>query len=487
MKRFWRGFWTLAAIGFGTGVVSAAIVVLLVWGPPAPAFPAEPVRIEDGLVQGLARDGMTIYRGIPFAAPPVGDLRWKAPEPVADWDGVRKAYDFKPVCLQIGATVPGLAVEPMNEDCLYLNVWTPAEAADAKLPVMVWLYGGGNVTGSGSARLYWGDLLAEKGVVVVTLNYRLGVIAALAHPELTAEAGTSGNYHIQDEIAALRWVQRNIAAFGGDAQNVTIFGQSAGAHHASVLMASPAARGLFHKVMAHSGAAFSAPGTEFGMEKRADAEERGVGFMRAMGAGSLAELRRVPGDQLLTIEYRSRAILDGTIVTFDTYDAFDAGAQAKVPLLVGYNAAENPLPHRWPMWTWARLQARQGAAPVYFYYFDSWPPLGPFRRTGAGHGAELLYVFGYPPAFVHYFVESPWAARRHTVLGDEMRAYWTNFAKHGDPNGAGLAAWPRFNESGKMLSLGDVNDAIDVPDQAEHQRMDEEMARLRQTAALPVP
>jgi para-nitrobenzyl esterase len=431
-------------------------------------------------VQGRTRDGLTIYRGIPFAAPPLGDLRWRAPQPVAEWEGVLRAYAFKPVCMQIGATVPGLAVEPMSEDCLYLNVWTPAKVANERLPVMVWLYGGGNVTGSGSARLYWGDLLAKKGVVVVTLNYRLGVIGALAHPELTAESGTSGNYHIQDEIAALSWVKRNIAAFGGDPANVTVFGQSAGAHHISILMASPAARGLFHRAIAHSGGNFAPPGSEFGLQTTGEAERRGLDFARAMGAASLAELRQIPAERLLTVEYRSRAIIDGKTVLADTYGTFAQGGQADVPLVVGYNANENPMPHRWPMWTWAKLHAAHSTSNVYFYYFNTRPPLGPFRRTGAGHGAELLYVFGYPPAFVHYFVEWPWRARRHTLLGGEMRTYWTNFAKGGDPNGPGMPEWPLFNTTEKMLNIGDFYGPIEVPDREAHLAMDAEMARARE-------
>jgi para-nitrobenzyl esterase len=471
-----RAFW----IGLASGT-ALGIAILIVLSPPGPPQFAPPIRIESGLVKGVLGNGVTVYRGIPFAAPPVGALRWRAPQPVKPWSGVYAAYAFKRVCMQEGDTVPGLGREPMSEDCLYLNVWTPAKAPDEKRAVMVWLYGGGNVTGSGSARLYWGDPLARKGVIVVTLNYRLGVFGTLAHPELTREAGsTSGNYHLLDEIAALQWVQRNIAAFGGDPGNVTLFGQSAGAHHASILMTSPLAKGLFRRVIAESGGAFAAPAHEMGMRRLVEAEHEGEAFAARAGANSLAELRQVPAGRLLAVPFRSRANIDGEVVPADIYDSYAAGAQAALPILIGYNADENEMPHEWPMWTWAHFQARQ-STPVYFYHFRQAPPFGPFRRTGAGHGAELLYVFDYPPAILHYVVEWPWRARRHSELSDQIRSYWTNFAKSGDPNGAALPRWPAFNDGEKVLALGDVITVADMPDRTRHLQMDAIMARLRRT------
>ena len=230
------------------GLIGLVAVNIVLWNPLIFAGVSETIRVEGGLLQGLRQNGISVFRGIPFAAPPIGDLRWRAPEPVIPWEGVKDASAFSLVCMQSGETVPGLGTEPMSEDCLYLNVWTPQDRAEDSLPVMVWLYGGGRHVGSGSARLYWSDRIARKDVVVVTLNYRLGAFGMLAHRELSAEApyGASGNYLLLDQIAALQWVQRNIAGFGGDPRKVTIFGQSAGATSISQLLVSTLARGLFH-------------------------------------------------------------------------------------------------------------------------------------------------------------------------------------------------------------------------------------------------
>jgi para-nitrobenzyl esterase len=236
-------------------LLRAPIAQFVLLGPDPTGELAEPVRIETGLVQGMRQAGLTVYKGIPFAAPPVGDLRWRAPQPAASWDGTRAADAYQSACTQKGPTLPGMEFETYSEDCLYLNVWTPAKAPDENLAVMVYLHGGGGSGGSGSARLYRGDQLAKKGVVVVTFNYRLGAFGLLAHPELTKESGhnASGNYALLDDIAALGWVRRNIPVFGGDPDNVTIFSHSAGAYHASQLMTSPLAQGLFRRVIAQSG------------------------------------------------------------------------------------------------------------------------------------------------------------------------------------------------------------------------------------------
>ncbi len=472
-----RIFFSLALVGFVCGSTLGVAILYMLFPPPPWQF-ASPIRIESGMVQGMVGDGFTLYRGIPFAAPPLGELRWRAPQPVKPWDGTLRADAFKRVCMQEGSTIPGFMPEPMSEDCLYLNVWTPAKSADEKLAVMVYLFGGGNVTGSGSARLYWGDILAQDGVIVVTLNYRLGVLGSMAHPELTAEAGTSGNYQLRDEIAALQWVQRNIAAFGGNPGNVTVFGQSAGAHHESNLMTSPHARGLFQRVIAHSGGAFAPSDTQWGLMSLSEAEKEGVKFAAAMGASNLADLRKIPPEKLLSVPYRSRPVVDGDIVPGDAYGEFALGRAHNVPLLVGYNGDEMEMPHKWPMYTWARLHASHATSKTFFYHFTQVPPFGPFPRIGSGHGAELLYVFGYPPAILHRVVEWPGMATRHIKLGEEIRAYWTNFAKNGDPNGPGLPEWPAFNESAKVLVLDDDIVPADMPDLPAHIAMDAEMTNL---------
>src|SRR5580698_11569739 len=210
---------------------------------------------ESGAISGVREGGLSVYRGVPFAAPPTGDLRWQPPVTVTPWTGTRETDAFAPACVQTGVSMPGETPPVTSEDCLYLNIWTPAQEPSAKLPVIVWIYGGGFFNGSASMPLYWGDRLATKGAVVVTFGYRVGPFGFLAHPELTAESPhhSSGNYGIEDQIAALKWVRRNIAAFGGDTTRVTIAGQSAGAASVSVLMASPLAKGLYQRAIAESG------------------------------------------------------------------------------------------------------------------------------------------------------------------------------------------------------------------------------------------
>ena len=209
---------------------------------------ARPARVESGAIRGVLEDGVSIFMGVPYAAPPLGELRWREPQPVARWKGVRGADSFAPACMQKGVSMPGEAPPTVSEDCLYLNIWTPAAKAGERLPVIVWIHGGGYTNGSASMPLYWGDRLARRGVVVVTIAYRLGPLGFLAHADLTRESAhrTSGNYGLLDQIAALEWIKRNIAVFGGDASRVTIAGQSAGAMSVSMLMASPRAKGLFH-------------------------------------------------------------------------------------------------------------------------------------------------------------------------------------------------------------------------------------------------
>ena len=502
MTRRARWWFRIVLFTFAAGILAAGgsvLTVVLLLRPPGAGELAEPIRIQNGLVQGRSRDGLTIYKGIPFAAPPVGDLRWRAPQPAADWEGTLIADEFSPVCFQEGETVPGMGREPVSEDCLYLNVWTPARSPDEKLAVMVWLYGGGNHVGSGSARLYWGDELAKKGVVVVTLNSRLGAFGMFAHPELSAESGygASGNYLLLDQIAALQWVRDNISAFGGDPANVTLFGQSAGAHNSSNLMVSPLARGLFRRVIAHSGGDLAAAETEFSSTYTLEhAERAGVEWTARFGARTIAEMRRIPAGEIFANDNGTffgngtprgphRINIDGYVLTGDPYDLYAQGVEHDADLLAGYNAGEDEVPHRWPIRTWALMHSRNGNGNVFAYYFSRVPPFPPFHALGvAGHGAELPYLFGYPPRVLFYFIklyflEAPWGAIQDYRLAGAMRTYWTNFAKTGDPNGDGLPRWPNFRDGGQVLELGDTIRAVEMPDQEAHRRMDAEVGRLR--------
>ena len=261
----------------------------------ATAGVAQQVMTESGTISGVSAIGLSVYKGVPFAAPPVGDLRWRPPMPAAPWIGTRKADAFAPACMQVGVSMPGETPPVVSEDCLYLNIWTPAKTAHEHLPVIVWIYGGGYINGSASMPLYWGDRLARKGVIVVTIAYRLGPLGFLALPELTRESlhHSSGNYGLMDQIAALEWMQRNIATFGGDPKNVTIAGQSSGSISVSILMASPLARGLFHRAIGESGGLFEPLqlGPKFLL---ANAEHDGEKYAVSLGAPSPKELRRLP-------------------------------------------------------------------------------------------------------------------------------------------------------------------------------------------------
>ena len=462
------------------------------------ACEAEPIRIESGLIEGQQEHACSVFKGIPFAQPPVGDLRWREPQPPLPWQGIRKADTFGPICPQTDASVPGAPTEPTSEDCLCLNIWMPAHPPGAKLPVMVWFFGGGWTTGSASMPLYWGDQLVRRGVIVVTVGYRVGAFGFLAHPELSHESRhhVSGNYGLLDQIAALEWVKRNIAAFGGDPGCVTIFGQSAGSMSVCLLMSSPLALGLFQRAIGESGGVFSpaaaVPGSKYLFLK--GAEETGLALQKKLGAPSLAEMRRLPAEDILKAG-RGMPFLfvfDGYVLTQQPYDIFSAGRQNDVPLLIGSNADEgrpfldgvtiraqsfrSDLEHTpfgkipasvlahypsnseeeavasraalerdvrfgWDMWTWAQLQARTGSGKVFYYHFAHVPPAradSPWMHWGAGHWAELPYVFGHPDQ-----APGAWTSEDR-ALSNAMLDYWTNFAKRGDPNGSGLPNWPAF-------------------------------------------
>jgi para-nitrobenzyl esterase len=457
-------------------------------------------------VQGVRADGLTVYKGVPFAAPPLGPLRWRAPQPPAPWKGVRRASAFAPACMQTSVSMPGETPPRVSEDCLYLNIWTPARRPDARLPVMVWIHGGGFSSGSASMPLYWGDRLAKRGVIVVTVAYRLGPLGFLAHPELSRESarGSSGDYGLMDQIAALKWVQRNIAAFGGDPARVTVLGQSAGATSVSLLMASPAAKGLFQRAVGESGGAFEP--VELAPDNLlANAEKTGQAYAASLGETSIAELRALPAAALFNgrEEAVGHPVIGPDVLPLSPYQVFAEGRQNDVPVLIGSNEEEaralvdlstvkaatylddirrkwGPLPEPlldayphatdeaarqarahferdlrfgWDMWAWARLQARTGRGKVFYYHFSQSPPFpqgSVYAGWGPSHYAELWYVFDH-------LDQEPWgwtAADRR--LADQMATYWTNFAKAGDPNGPGVPAWPDFTpRRSQVLHLGD--------------------------------
>ena len=453
----------------------------------------DPVRVAQGQLSGGAGSSseVRVYKGIPFAAPPVGELRWKAPKPPAAWQGVRTATGFSPVCYQ--ALYPANSIyyqapQPMSEDCLTLNIWTAAKSASERRPVMVWVHGGALTRGSGSVPVYDGEALARKGVVLVTINYRLGVFGFFAHPELTKESdrNSSGNYGILDQIAALEWVQKNIAAFGGDPKRVTIFGESAGSWSVNYLMATPLTKGLFQRVIGESGGTF-AP-----MKKLAEVEQAGAKFASLMGADSIQALRGKSAEDLVkkTALGSYSPNVDGWMLPQDVYAIFAQGKQNDVPLIAGSNSDEatslSPWPATataasfvelnrkrfgdladefikvypagseeeakashyasfrdlvfgWEMRTWVRMQTKSGKSNAYLYYFSRNPPGPDSARYRAYHASEISYVFGnlLPPR--------PWE-EADRKLSDAMTSYWVNFATTGDPNGKGLPKWPAYQE-----------------------------------------
>jgi para-nitrobenzyl esterase len=509
------------------GAALAAALLL-----PAASVVAAPVRTEAGLVKGTSQIGLTVYKGVPFAAPPVGALRWRDPQPVETWFGVRSADRFAPACTQTGVSMPGETPPVTSEDCLYLNVWTPAHSAHEQLPVLVWIYGGGFSNGSASMPLYWGDRLARKGVIVVTVAYRVGPFGWLATPELTAESPhhSSGNYGLEDQVAALRWVQRNISAFGGDPARVTIAGQSAGAASMSLLMASPLARGLFRSVIAESGGVFEpmqlAPGYEL-----ANAERDGQAYAASVGANSLAELRAMPAAALLKgkRDAVTHPVIEPYALPLAPYDAFVAGKQNDTPLLLGSNADEArslveglatlkaatfdadiakrwgvlpplllaPYPHStdaeavtarlgferelrfaWDDWAWARLQADKSRSPAFYYHFAHAPPFptaSVYEGWGPSHFSELWYVFDHLDQYPTW----RWTAQDRR-LAAIMASFWTNFVKAGDPNGPNLPTWPRFDPARpSVLRLDDPTTVTGVPNLDKLQAFDRVYSALR--------
>ena len=501
---------------FSSVLISTALLLSTV---SAFAAISDPVKVEQGLLAGTSgvSPEVHVYRGIPYAAPPVGDLRWKAPQPAAQWKGVRQATEFSNACWQTpyppAAAIYQTKLPPLSEDCLYLNIWTPAKSAKGRLPVMVWIHGGGFTRGYVGSQAYDGEALARKGVVIVTINYRLGIFGFFAHPKLSAESPhhASGNYALLDQLAALQWVKKNIAAFGGDPGRVTIFGESAGSWSVNALMASPLAKGLFHRAIGESGGSFEP------MKSLAEAEKEGEKLGRLLTPDVKPQAPdssgKSPGDVITALREMSpqnlmrayeteivRPIVDGYVLPLDITSTFSQGKQNDVPLIVGYNADEGTTlapqganmkalvftmgihqrygaqadqmlklypaatdeeavksfysayrdqAFGWEMRTWARMAGRTGHQPAYLYYFSRRPPGPQSEKLRAFHAAEIAYVFGtFPWPF-------PWedADRK---LSDAIISYWVNFAATGNPKGNGLPRWPAYNAlEDQSLEFGD--------------------------------
>ncbi len=482
------------------------VAAFLMFAPLSIAQQAEPVKVEEGLLQGTLEDGVAVYRGIPYAAPPVGELRWREPRPPAPWEGVRKADKFSANPMQV--MVSGLGpwtkeYQPqgeVSEDCLYLNIWTAAKSSKEKRPVVMYIPGGAFTGGSGDVPVYNGEHLAKKGLVVVTINYRAGVFGFIALSELTKESehNSSGNYGLLDQVAALEWIHKNISAFGGDPAHVTIMGQSAGAASVNYLTASPLAKGLFIRAVAESGTDYRiGPG-----EYLKSAEQNGERFAKAMGASSLAELRGMQAAELIDStkdKYHFLPIVDGWFLPKSVDDIFKAGEQIDVTTITGWVADEGSFGDSYgkvsaeefrkrvrlqggaladeilklypastereaaesqkilardmsmvSMHLWAEKREETDKTKTYTYLFMHSQPGATKEQYQSFHSSELPYVFDNLSQSPR-----PWTTEDKKIA-TTMSTYWTNFIATGDPNGIGLPKWPAFNETPEeTMELGD--------------------------------
>jgi para-nitrobenzyl esterase len=505
------------------------------------------VRIDSGPILGELVDeraAVRAFKGVPFAAPPVGKLRWRPPQPPAAWTEVRDCTKFGATCPQLpypASSIYAQPAQPQSEDCLFLNVWTAASRSDERRPVMVWIHGGALTRGASSLGVYDGTALARKGVVLVTINYRLGPLGYFAHPELSREDEhhSSGNYGVLDQIAALRWVQRNIAAFGGDPERVTIFGESAGSWSVCSLVASPLAKGLFHGAIGQSGGCFM-PMSYLNRDRGElpAAEKVGEGLSARLGCDKeqdvLAALRAKTSEEILTVaakdpsQARTRPNVDGWVFPEDIYEIYAAGRQNHVPVIVGSNADEgtslagpavpqnmdsfieasrkkygaladrflklysvsaggdprDALLHSlrdewftWEMRSWARLSERAGDK-AYLYFFSHVPPRPEAQQLGAYHAAEIPYVFDNLKLL-------PWtSSAADQALAETMSDYWVRFATTGNPNGGSQPPWPVYHAaSGACLEFGQAVQQRDAVLSAECDFYDEYVTAKRAALA----
>jgi para-nitrobenzyl esterase len=479
-------------------------------------------RTADGVLEGaVSADGkVRSFKGIPFAAPPVGPLRWKPPQPPVPWPGVRKAVEYGPRCMQ-GRIYDDMIFRDAgpSEDCLYLNLWMPANPPPGKLPVMVWIHGGGFAAGASSEPRQDGGNLSKLGVLVVSLSYRLGMFGFFAHPELSKESGrsASGNYGLLDQVAALEWVKKNIATFGGDPDNVTIFGESAGSMSVSALLASPLAKGLFHRAIGESGACWGSHVSK----SREEAESAGVKFAEsAFGISSLEALRAKSAQEILDASLKPHTErfwpdVDGYFLPADCNSIYAAGKQSHVPLLAGWNKDEGSYRAffvkeqpptldnyvarakvlfgnnadaflkvysaktdaeakraaqdyegdqfiAFSTWKWLEMQLKTGKSPVFRYKFDQTLPLPadapPGTEATAPHASDIEFVFR-----VLSSRNLPWRPEDQQV-SELMAAYWTNFAKTGDPNGQNVPHWPAYKSQNHYPVMHLAPKPVALPD-----------------------
>lgn len=480
--------------------------------PPTGAATGAPVvEAPAGALRGAHANGINVFKGIPFAAPPIDAARWKPPVPAAGWQGVREATTFGPACMQptsVGAGIYAQNLNPMSEDCLTLNIWAPADARNA--PVFFWIHGGALNTGSSKEPMYNGEELAKRGIVVVSVNYRLGLFGYLAHPELSAESpdGVSGNYGTLDQIAALKWVQANISAFGGNASDVTIAGESAGGLSVMYLMASPKARGLFSKAIAQSAYMVSTPDLKQAAYGAPSAEQAGVAIAARLGASNLAALRAKNAGDLVNGAalggFAPFGAIDGRVLTRQLVDTFARGEQAPVPLMAGFNSGEirsltvlapprvgsaaeyervigerygdlaSEFLRLYPAadmqesiyansrdalygWTAERLVRNQAAtgAPGFLYFFDHGYPAAGEAKLHGFHAAELPYVFGTLKDTPRNWPRIP-STPREQQFSEAMISYWTSFVKTGQPTAPGLPAWTPYGATKSFMHFGDT-------------------------------
>lgn len=465
------------------------------------------VKVANGVLEGVSESGVTVFKGIPFAQPPVGNLRWKEPQPFPGWSGVRKADKFGPRPMQkFIFTDMKFRSDSVSEDCLYLNVWTPAKSTGDHLPVLVYFYGGGFIAGGSSEYRYDGESMARRGIVAVTVNYRLGIFGFMAHPELTKESPhhASGNYGLLDQAAALKWVQKNISAFGGDPKKITIAGESAGSFSVSAQMASPLSRNIIAGAIGESGSLLAKNATV----SLSDAEKAGKDFGEKIDATSLAELRKIPADKLLDESTkpgspRFRVDVDGYFFPKSPLEIYAAGQQAKVPLLVGWNSEEgnymgllqgeeptvenfkkavqkmfgenaagilkvyNPADEEsvkqvgtdlasalfiaYGTWKWSDIQSRTSNQPVYRYFYSHPRPAMRDEKenqknppqSGAVHSSEIEYAMGNLSTNRVY----EWQPVDFRV-SEIFQSFFANFIKKGNPNGLGVPGWPAIKSVG---------------------------------------